>query len=504
MSIINPYITSDTTELKDLLSTFISYIEYESTNTPGIPTIKITKEKKKKKSHYIYTINKDSFELEWNVLKQNSSYEPHRFLLQHFGEFRKIFIDSIIFIVSKKLPQCKHTKLNYNKCTAIALGSSSITSDYDINLQSDIPSANKKILEEFTSTFQKFFKKSSNKVFDTNIYGIGFLNKNNYILKIPKTNPLYSLDNTEQRIWAFSKLYYLQKRYDFPNNVFNIKGNKDTIQEFSISILKAEKLFKDYKITIDIIKETDPIENIKLYNKQLTDIQELIGTKDKTDKPYSSINKDTPFEVIAELKTNISLANVYANETYFSQGAFLHVVGELQSGLKLKISKEDYHNSCIENFCEIHKLYIRYKNSKFGSNNFLLNSYKYLYRMIDAAKKSNLYPTITNKLHPIIESLEFERKQSSPDSSTIDDLQEKFDDLIKLETPTTTDFPKISIKKRVSLPSSLPNSLLKTDKYARISTVSMKTTTQDTHTYMSSFYILFSKFFNKMDHVVTN
>jgi hypothetical protein len=372
MSIINPYITTNRLSLKILEDTFKEFIKNESKREGFNITIK--------KKEYI--IDNKSFPLEWNIIKENSYDSSHMFLLEQFEKFRKTFVDSVVSLVIKEIETCDNTTDRFNKCTAVALGSSTITSDYDINLSSDNPIINSRIIKEFNEIFFKHFGKSSSVVFDTNIYGIGFLNKKKYIIPI---------ENRLQTDMAFVKLIYIEKTYGL-----------DVIKEFNLSNLSFIKLYESAKDFFEYyINGVDP-EN--KYLEILQDIQNVLGIGNDL-----SITNSLSYKDQEKIQSLISLANMYANETYFSQGAFLHVVSNLQSGENLELSASDYVNSMLENFFELLKEYgIFTKSNELDINLYLKSSYKYLFRFYDASKEAGL--SINNELYEVLSDLEKYRK----------------------------------------------------------------------------------------------
>jgi hypothetical protein len=380
MSIVNPYITTDTNDLDKLKNMFRLFVTKESKKRTDLLEITF-------KGDDRYKINGETFKLEWNLMKKLANDPTHLFLLEYFEKFRKIFVDSLIYIVIKSLKDCDNNEKRFNKCTAVALGSASITSDYDINLLSDNPTINADIIRKFNKLFEKNFKNNSSAVFDTNIYGIGFLNREKYIIPIEK--------RIQSEI-AFVKLIYIERKFKM-----------DVRREFNINFIFFDTMYEnatDFYI--------DKLYNIgdngdKLYIETLESIQTILGKENDL-----SILEYLPFDKQEQIQSLISLANMYANETYFTQGAFLHVVSRLQSGENIELSETDYINSMLENFFEILKEYAIFKHST-DVNLFLKSSYKYLFRFYDAAKEAGL--DINQDLYEIFQDLEILRKGNQDD-----------------------------------------------------------------------------------------
>mgnify|MGYP006893253947 CR=1 FL=1 len=376
-----------------------------------------------------YTIGNTSkiYNLLWRDLKINSASDvTHLYLLEKFGVLRKKLVDSIINSVIEEL-KC-------TQCTFESVGSTSLTSDYDVNLTSDLPYINNRIIEKFNERFYSIFNNTSDIVFDTNIYGIGFLSKSKKIL--PSEN-----DYDQQMVFAFAKLVMLERRS-------------------GVRLFNRFPSLSDYNYYYDLAKTRIPLNGG--YTLLLSDIQKFIGSGNTLSKfvDDSSVNK------LYYLKDMISTANMYANETYFTQGAFLHVVGSLQGNLPFnKISKNDYILSCIENLFDIMKEYILYSDMESPSM-FLLHSYKYIYRFYHAAYMAGLHND--KELLKIFKTLDNARKKKD-NGEEIDSLQTKMDDLLGLRKDITSCKYKRprgvtlqsnitpQLKKQASLPDNLCN-----------------------------------------------
>jgi hypothetical protein len=117
---------------------------------------------------------------------------------------------------------------------------------------------------------------------------------------------------------------------------------------------------------------------------------------------------------------------MFANETYVTQGSFLHVVSRLQSDESIELSETDYINSMFENFFELNKEYAIFKYS-LDVNLFLRSSYKYLYRFYDAAREAGL--SIDSDMYDMFKELERFRK-GNKNQEKIERIQESLDILL--------------------------------------------------------------------------
>jgi hypothetical protein len=415
MSSVNPYITTDKDELEILKKTFRLFVSSESKKRKDLSHITFIRQDK-------YKINDEVFDLEWNVIKSMAHEPSHFFLLEYFVKLRKVFVDSLVYIVIKKTNSCENNEVRFNKCTAVALGSSSITSDYDINLSSDNPMINSEIIKNFNILFFNYFGKNSSTVFDTNIYGIGFLNKKKYFIPI---------ETRVQSVIAFVKLVYIEEKYGI-----------NTREEFSINNKRFSSLYLDAH---DFYMSKIKGKGNDQYFDTLELIQEVLG-----DGNDLSIIENLSIIEQEKVQSLISLANMFANETYFTQGSFLHVVSRLQSDESIELSETDYINSMFENFFELNKEYAIFKYS-LDVNLFLRSSYKYLYRFYDAAKEAGL--SIDSDMYQMFKNLEIFRKGNKNNIENqykIKRIQESLDILLgkdnsgKKSNGSLTNFDKIT------------------------------------------------------------
>lgn len=367
-----------------------------------------------------YTVGNSSkiYKLLWYDLKANSAAgNIHTCILKYFGVLRKKIVDGILQDVIREI-RCP-------ECTYEAIGSTALTSDYDINLTSELPYLNNRIITDFNRKFYSIFGKSSDEVFDTNIYGIGFLPASKKIMPSSK-------DYDRQMIFAFAKLSVVEK-----------KMNMKLFDRFPA----LAKYSSYYEASKKIIPAGDK------YTSLLSDIQDYMG-EGVTMSRFVNDNSDAKLYV---LKDMISNANMYANETYFTQGAFLHVVGSIQGNLDPgKISKNDYILSCVENLFDVIKEYAIYSDATTEST-FLLYSYKYAYRFYHAAYMAGLHDNV--KLLNLFKKLDAARKLTN-NKTILGDLQSEVDtelgcvkpDRLRSSSPRT---PSVNKLKSTSAPSKL-------------------------------------------------
>ena len=248
---------------------------------------------------------------------------PFEWIQVVFWFWRKEFVDNIL------------SRFTYNVeyCESISSGSVKLTSDYDITLYG--PCA-PKVAKEITVFFKTIFgNTTSGFVFDTNIYYSSFIryhlpqeliHANFYTLHYScKNKPFYVLNSgspSDQHIWASMKLI--------------LAIEKLGIEDFSFSLLPENKqvLFNHIQ---DLAKEL------------------VSDRKSGNDILECTINLMQTFPMsVSDYTNRLSLVNFKNPETYYTRGAFLHVVVNEQmcSASPLELDQHAYLDSCIENFAE--------------------------------------------------------------------------------------------------------------------------------------------------------
>ena len=287
---------------------------------------------------------------------------------------------------------------------AIAPGSSNLTSDYDVTFQIEqLPQYEADLVREFNLVFRNYFASlggpayESGVVFDTNIYTSGVLGKKGSLYK-PKTKEA-SEELARQQL-AFSLVAILkglpqEEWNDFEKEVIkeatsvvqlNSEGVKSINNLFkeakshtkttSLAVKKQkEKVMTNYpdKLNIKNDKKNSPSKDTtskpnkaieiaaqmhaanRLYEQQIEKVSGLIKKYQEADKTYNPEaaegDKQKQAEEIDKLSIELykeqSLALIYANEAYYSAGPVLHVVGEMQMGLKNITTEMEYLQSLL-------------------------------------------------------------------------------------------------------------------------------------------------------------
>lgn len=130
-----------------------------------------------------------------------------------------------------------------------------------------------------------------------------------------------------------------------------------------------------------IFSRDDPEVANELYVQELYNVQEL----------RNLLINNNCIVGLEQLKRryqeSISKANYYGNETYFTRGAFFHIVGQQQIGVEiLEITLNEYINSYIENVGDVLKVVedVLNESDGFVCYDLVVEMSKYYYRSMDA------------------------------------------------------------------------------------------------------------------------
>lgn len=265
-----------------------------------------------------------------------------------FWYFRKVVVDSIISDI---------IRLENLNIKAMSVGSTKISSDYDITLDGTYRD-NSRVIRRFDRLMEILFMDDSESVFDTNIYGVSFvkdktrdvgnrgddMNKrvkeafNTEHNKCGKFNYILSEDKDfiiSQHIWAFVKLLLrLNKIQQQDEELYGLcLGELSDNFGDNLYYLSAEAFINKYE------------SNINNYQMLVDDGSRFLGEEVDEDSKYLVSNF-------------ISYVNYNGSETYLTNGAFLDVVVNNQMCKKNKsnmveLDFNSYLDSFIENLSDL-------------------------------------------------------------------------------------------------------------------------------------------------------
>lgn len=259
-----------------------------------------------------------------------------------FWYFRKVVVDSIVSDI---------IRLDNLNIKAMSVGSTKITSDYDITLDGTYKD-NSKVIRRFDRLMEILFMDDSESVFDTNIYGVSFIKDkmrvvgdNNDIMKrvseafniehnkCGKFNYILSRDNDfviSQHIWAFVKLLLRLNKIEEQDEELHALCLDELIDNFGDNLyyLSAEAFINKYE------------SNVNNYEMTVDDGSRFLSEDITEDSKYLVSNF-------------ISYVNYNGSETYLTNGAFLDVVvnNQMCKRDKSNIIELDF-NSYLDSFIE--------------------------------------------------------------------------------------------------------------------------------------------------------
>ena len=316
--------------------------------------------------------------LTWENIK--SLNELNKEIHELLWLLRKLIVDSLL---RKILLQLKRkSKIEKTDVKVYSVGSSNLTSDYDITLYGQVDEK-VFIINEFSKEFKQLFNDDSSIVFDTNIYGKAYITFD----KDPNYTFVENCNTQED-------FYYVKNDYSYANSQLVwglIKYFKDLRQAFDEDTYNGLFYFMDKKIDCEHLKICKKmLIYLKNKDQEVVNYNYLLGIENKFMNIYKNDNKDS----LLALTDYISLVNFYGIETYFTRGAFLDTVVNNQMCSKenpaIILNEIDYITSILENsgFFFLH-------NSKT----------KYFIRMHDTVKK--LIETNQNKYKKLYKSIEY-------------------------------------------------------------------------------------------------
>jgi hypothetical protein len=371
-----------------------------------------------------YLLSKNTL-LTWDNIK-NQSVQIKQILF----DFRKKIVDTLIKDIFDSFPECL---VNNNKCISNASGSvgpeATLDSDYDLTIAGHYQVSI--MIQIFNSVIEKVFKASPSEVFDTNLYGYSFLippnstSKNRLIWEIDqigKYSCLFSneIKSYEQDEWAYLRLFSFCYKHNHPIRFLNEKINK---------------------FFIDGLFKMQPTKKANNYILQMKEFENLINTN--TDLQTNKMNNKELELVKKQVIDSLSNMNYYGDETYFTQGAFIHVVGTMfyyrkeQNYKKVLLFKSYYLiHSMIEN--------LAYFIHAFEKKKSIIYAVKYYHRFFDAFNLFIIMKELNiNDLNKLLVELDF--MKSKLRNRTNDEILQVMNDERYYDTPEKYILYKIDI-----------------------------------------------------------
>lgn len=288
-----------------------------------------------------------------------------------FWYFRKVIVDSVVSDI---------IRLDNLNIKAMSVGSTKLSSDYDITLDGTYKD-NSKVIKKFNRLMEIIFMDDSESVFDTNIYGVSFIKDKSRVVIGDKVddkinNTLIKAFNKEhikcgqfnyilsqekdfiisQHIWAFIKLLLRLNK---------IQDNDEEL--YGLSLGELSKNFGDNLYYMSAVTFTNKYEsNLDYYQSTVNDANRFLVNSGDNGSDYLVSNF-------------ISYVNYNGSETYLTSGAFLDVVVNNQICKNnqdniVELDFNSYLDSFIENMADLMTHYHKEKYLKRASealNNML-------------------------------------------------------------------------------------------------------------------------------------
>ena len=348
--------------------------------------------------YYITTPNGKNIKYTWNNIKDTHNED----LLIKINKIRKGFVDELIKIIEEsKENYCSRKTNTFSYCEIQALGSTALTSNYDVNISSFLAASNMVYL--FNNYFYNFWNDTSGEIFDTNLYGnsffistfkndkldgkynhfsVGNSQKTTYYIPPATINELLLREILSQQTkWIIIKTYLYR---DEIGNRGNVEGIFERVRGIVLRII--EKLvgggnrIGGYREKYEAMKMENngiPANQFRFdVNKKY---YECLLKSDANVKAYIESSGNRESECLKNLIESISFSNFYGNETYFCLGTIYHVLGYIQGLGPFHMYPEYFLQSMLENFIDVFR-YVGYMNKEEG----LFKMSKYIYRVYDA------------------------------------------------------------------------------------------------------------------------
>jgi hypothetical protein len=304
-----------------------------------------------------------------------------------FWYFRKAMVDSIAIDVLSS-----HTSL-----LAISVGSTNITSDYDITLYGQKYSDISRVINKFNRLVTTAFGKPPDFVFDTNMYGVSFIK----LIRTPQLTHENESSGTEEqspsketgdvsllnlddfadkftdiplKCGDLAFTYAGPARLDNSPNSFQVKISQHIWALVKVFVNLEEIQQFDEKI-YDLLRQIlfEPVNELATSQTmfRLLDIAERLQQRyESSQQQYASfIKKINSFTGLSDADFNnfISFINYNGSETYFARGTFLDVVVNQQMCKqepreKIHLSTDEYFDSFVENMAD---LMLHYHKNKY-------------------------------------------------------------------------------------------------------------------------------------------
>lgn len=387
-------------------------------------------------------------------------YEVKLAAMEKVLQYRKEIVDALLKETCEAVAQQKSNPLTKKAIKALALGSVTPTSDYDITFEiASAPHLEYKCVKYFNETFLKRYGVASGILFDTNVYTNGFMpstNEEQTLIYKDKFNPkgkssklapkeralirkgktikhqtqlALSLVSIAQAIdkttWdQFAKdtirevLDYLSKRLpvkkdrkkelllEVKEDLFEIFKKASTIHRQTENSIEREKkllLEQNPKMNAAHVegqsKDGLYVKALEMVANQLEALEiNAKALETAKDKERESLLVDR-VKLIVRFEEAQGKALIYSNEAYFSGGAAVHVVKGMQGGGEFQIGRQQKMQSVLMNI-GYKVAHFKHQAEEHGIGRALVGTSKYGQRIgnIALSGTSENAPKVNQKL----------------------------------------------------------------------------------------------------------
>ena len=296
-----------------------------------------------------------------------------------FWYFRKVVVDSIVSDI---------IMLNDLVVKAMSVGSTKLTSDYDITLDGTY-NKNSRVIRRFDMFVEVLFMDDSESVFDTNIYGVSFIKGKDTDVETPIDG---TLKEEEQNMNVMVNKAFGTVHENCGKFNYILSTDKDFIISQHIwalvkILLRLKKIQEhDEKLYALCLDELSKELGDNLYfssakqfmNKYESNVNNYEKTVNFASKFLKNVNDENSKYYVSNF---ISYVNYNGSETYLTNGAFLDVVVNNQMCQNKNIVKLDV-NSYLDSFIEnLSDLITHYHKEK-----YLDRAKNALYKMLEIDK----------------------------------------------------------------------------------------------------------------------
>lgn len=265
-------------------------------------TISQMEEENIRKNHYKIIYKEDvkedvmiPFEFQTIISFENEKINENikKYILVFINIVRKYYVDRLLEILTNYFfYQCNNAHSLDFSCSVVAVGSTAITSNYNVTISGIIYPH--KIVNQFNIIFEKFWNNYSSIVFDTNIYGSTFFVTLPANFKIENNSPLQKIiNNGYSQLEIKNKNNKLLNRLLYlPPKLIGAEKNETNYSEFLKKINMSQ--YKWLMLKVDLHKKEYNIQEDELslnLNKILILLYKIIQNTNINTIPSNYINE---------------------------------------------------------------------------------------------------------------------------------------------------------------------------------------------------------------------